>query len=99
MVGEPPSRSKVSETVVGSSPLTVVEGSGAGMRDDYLARLDAHLRWLEQGCERGGMLLVRSVSDDEPAGQLLDLLARLAGAPVDAVMHEGGGESGRGSRR
>ncbi|MCA9683151.1 MAG: DUF58 domain-containing protein [Myxococcales bacterium] len=77
----------------------VVEGSGAGMRDDYLARLDAHLRWLEQGCERGGMLLVRSVSDDEPAGQLLDLLARLAGAPVDAVMHEGGGESGRGSRR
>jgi len=66
-----------------------VEGSGASMRDDYLARLDAHLRWLEGACERGGLLLVRMVSAGEPAGQLLDLLGRLAGAPADAVMHEG----------
>lgn len=64
-----------------------VEGPGADLRERYLDRLHAHLRWLERGCERGGLLLARLVSDEDPAPQLLDILARLAGAPVDAVTH------------
>jgi len=67
-----------------------VEGPGGSLRADYLDKLNAHLRWLEQSCERGGLLLARLLSDREPAPQLLDLLARLAGQPGDAVMREGG---------
>ncbi len=67
-----------------------VEGPGASLREDYLARLAEHLRWLEQGCERGGLLLTRMPSDVDPVAQLLDLLGRLAGQPSDSVMHDGG---------
>ncbi len=67
-----------------------VEGPGASLRDDYLARLGEHLRWLEQGCERGGLLLVRMPSDRDPVAQAIDLLGRLAGQASDAVMHDGG---------
>jgi uncharacterized protein (DUF58 family) len=67
-----------------------VEGPGASMRDEYLERLGAHLRWLEHGCERGGLLLSRMVTDRDPVAQTLDLLGRLAGQPSDAVMHDGG---------
>jgi uncharacterized protein (DUF58 family) len=67
-----------------------VEGPGASLRDEYLERLGAHLRWLEQGCERGGLLLTRMVTDQDPVAQTLDLLGRLAGQASDAVMHDGG---------
>ncbi|NVB36644.1 DUF58 domain-containing protein [Pseudenhygromyxa sp. WMMC2535] len=72
----------------GRRPL--VEGPGASMRDAYLERLGAHLRWLEGSCERGGLLLVRLVSDGDPAGQLIDLLGRLAGAPSEVSLGEEG---------
>jgi uncharacterized protein (DUF58 family) len=67
-----------------------VEGPGASLRDDYLERLDAHLRWLERGCERGGLLLTRSPTDADPVAQVLDLLGRLAGQASDAVSHASG---------
>lgn len=67
-----------------------VEGPGASLRDEYLERLGAHLRWLEHGCERGGLLLSRMVTDHDVVGQTLDLLGRLAGQASDAVMHDGG---------
>ena len=64
-----------------------VEGPGASLREDYLARLDAHLSWLERGCERGGLLLVRTPTDGDPVHQVLDLLGRLAGQASDAIVH------------
>ncbi|PRQ09042.1 DUF58 domain-containing protein [Enhygromyxa salina] len=67
-----------------------LEGPGTSLRAGYLERLHAHLRWLEQSCERGGLLLSRMVTDESPAVQMLDLLARLAGVPSDAVAHDGG---------
>lgn len=67
-----------------------VEGPGASLRDEYLERLGAHLRWLEQSCEHGGLLFSRMVTDRDPVTQVLDLLGRLAGQPSDAVMHDGG---------
>jgi hypothetical protein len=67
-----------------------VEGPGATMRDEYLERLGAHLHWLEHGCERGGLLFSRMLTDRDPVAQTLDLLGRLAGQPSDAVMHDGG---------
>lgn len=67
-----------------------VEGPGASLRDEYLERLGAHLRWLEQGCELGGLLFSRMVTSRDPVAQTLDLLGRLAGQPSDAVMHDGG---------
>ena len=69
-----------------------LEGAGTSLRAGYLERLHAHLRWLEQSCERGGLLLARVVTDEAPAVQLLDLLARLAGVPTDAVEHEREGD-------
>lgn len=65
-----------------------VEGPGASLRADYLARITEHLRWLEHGCERGGLLLTRMPTDGDPVAQLLDLLGRLAGQPSDAVTHD-----------
>lgn len=67
-----------------------VEGPGASLRADYLERLGVHLDWLERGCERGGLLFSRMITDHDPVAQVLDLLARLAGQPSDAVMHDGG---------
>lgn len=67
-----------------------VEGPGASLRDEYLERLGAHLRWLEHSCERGGLLFSRMVTDHDPVAQTLNLLGRLAGQPSDAVMHDGG---------
>jgi uncharacterized protein (DUF58 family) len=68
-----------------------LEGAGTSLRAGYLERLHTHLRWLEQSCERGGLLLARMVTNEDPAAQLLDLLARLAGVPTDAVTHVHGG--------
>ena len=59
-----------------------VEGTGTQIREAYLERLDAHLRWLEQGCERAGVSLARLRTDGDPSAQLLELLARLAGLPA-----------------
>jgi uncharacterized protein (DUF58 family) len=70
-----------------------VEGPGASLRDDYLARLGEHLRWLEHGCELGGLLLTRTPTDVDPVRQLLDLLGRLAGQANDSVAHTNGGAS------
>lgn len=67
-----------------------VEGPGASLRDGYLERLHAHLRWLEHGCERGGLLLARMVSDEDPITSILDLLARFAGA-ADVIAATPGG--------
>jgi uncharacterized protein (DUF58 family) len=71
-----------------------LEGAGASLRAGYLERLHAHLGWLEQSCERGALLLARVVTDEDPTSQLLDLLARLAGVPTDAVVHARGSEGG-----
>lgn len=60
-----------------------IEGPGTALREGYLARLDEHLRWLEQGCERSGLLLARVPCEGDPTQPLLALLARLAGAPVE----------------
>ncbi len=60
-----------------------IEGPGSVLREGYLARLDEHLRWLAQSCEQVGVLLVRVVTKGDPAGPLLELLARLAGVPVE----------------
>ena len=60
-----------------------IEGPGSALREGYLARLDEHLRWLESACEQSGLLLARVVTRGDPTGPLLELLARLAGVPVD----------------
>ncbi|KIG14479.1 putative CONSERVED MEMBRANE PROTEIN [Enhygromyxa salina] len=73
-----------------------IEGAGTRMRAGYLERLHAHLRWLEQSCERGGLLLARVVTDEDPAAQLLELLGRLAGVPTDAVSHDRDQDQDRG---
>jgi uncharacterized protein (DUF58 family) len=67
-----------------------IEGPAARLREGYLERLHAHLRWLERGCERGGLLLSRMCSDEDPVAAVLELLGRLAGVPSDAVTHAGG---------
>lgn len=82
-------RQRVMEFVDPRGRRSIIEGPGASMRDAYLERLDAHLRWLEQGCERGGLLLSRAVSDDDPVGQILGLLARLAGVAGDVLVGAG----------
>ena len=74
-----------------------IEGPGASLRAGYLARLEQHLGWLAQACERGGLLLARVVSDGDPSAQILDLLARLGGSPADAVSHDHPARGGRGS--
>jgi uncharacterized protein (DUF58 family) len=66
-----------------------IEGPAARLREGYLERLQAHLRWLEHGCERGGLLLSRMCSDEDPVAAVLELLGRLAGVPSDAVAHAG----------
>jgi uncharacterized protein (DUF58 family) len=66
-----------------------IEGPESLLREGYLERLHAHLRWLELGCERGGLLLSRMCSDEDPVTAVLELLGRLAGVPSDAVMHTG----------
>jgi uncharacterized protein (DUF58 family) len=66
-----------------------IEGPAARLREGYLERLHAHLRWLEHGCERGGLLLSRMCTDEDPAAAVLELLGRLAGVPSDAVTHAG----------
>lgn len=65
----------------------VIEGAAALLREGYLERLQAHLRWLEHACERGGLLLSRMCSDEDPIAAVLELLGRLAGVPTDAVEH------------
>jgi uncharacterized protein (DUF58 family) len=64
-----------------------IEGPESRLREGYLERLHAHLRWLELGCERGGLLLSRMCSDEDPVAAVLELLGRLAGVPSDAVEH------------
>jgi uncharacterized protein (DUF58 family) len=68
-----------------------IEGPESLLREGYLERLHAHLRWLEHGCERGGLLLSRMCSDEDPVAAVLELLGRLAGVPSDAVMRSEGG--------
>lgn len=70
-----------------------IEGPAARLREGYLERLHAHLRWLELGCERGGLLLSRMCSDEDPVAAVLELLGRLAGVPSDAVAHAQGESS------
>ncbi len=64
-----------------------IEGAASLLREGYLERLQAHLRWLEHGCERGGLLLMRTVTDEDPVAAVLELLGRLAGVASDAVAH------------
>jgi uncharacterized protein (DUF58 family) len=61
-----------------------VEGTGAGLRQRYLARIGAHLRWLEENCESHGVLLERVTTERALAPAFMGLLARLAG-DVDAA--------------
>jgi uncharacterized protein (DUF58 family) len=60
-----------------------VEGPGAAMRDGYLRRLRAHLDALDTGCEARGIVLVRVVTDEPLPRMFVELLARLAGVPVE----------------
>ena len=68
-----------------------VEGSGAGLRQRYLARIATHLSWLDQTCESHGILLERITTDRALAPTFMALLARLAGAPDVAAPHGGPG--------
>ena len=61
-----------------------LEAAAADLRADYLARLRAHLRGLDDACERAGLHLHRVVSDEPLPAALLGLLARLAGAAPPA---------------
>jgi hypothetical protein len=70
----------------GRRPL--IEGPGSALREGYLARLDEHLRWLDHACEHAGLLLARVTTQGDPTGPLLELLARLAGVPVDLASRE-----------
>lgn len=56
-----------------------VEGTGAGLRQRYLARIGAHLQWLDQTCESHGILLERVTTARALAPAFMGLLARLAG--------------------
>ncbi|MFV8752037.1 DUF58 domain-containing protein [Nannocystaceae bacterium ST9] len=65
-----------------------IEGPGSALREGYLGRLDEHLRWLEHACEQVGLLHARVVTQGDPTGPLLELLARLAGVPVEPATRE-----------
>lgn len=67
-----------------------IEGAATLLREGYLERLHAHLRWLEHACERGGLLLARTCTDEDPVAAVLELLRRLAGVASDAVAHTEG---------
>jgi hypothetical protein len=56
-----------------------VEGTGAGLRQRYLARIGAHLQWLDETCESHGILLERVTTTRALAPAFMGLLARLAG--------------------
>ncbi|HWB80837.1 MAG TPA: DUF58 domain-containing protein [Nannocystaceae bacterium] len=56
-----------------------VEGTGAGLRQRYLARIGAHLRWLDETCEAHGILIERISTARALAPAFMGLLARLAG--------------------
>lgn len=57
-----------------------VEGSGATLREGYLARLELYLRAFQQQALRQGILLERVRADEPLAPALLRLLRRLEGA-------------------
>ncbi len=57
-----------------------VEGTGAGLRQRYLARIGAHMRWLDETCESHGILLERITTERALGPAFMGLLGRLAGA-------------------
>jgi uncharacterized protein (DUF58 family) len=62
-----------------------VEGTGAGLRQRYLERIGAHLRWLDQACESHGIMIERITTERSLAPAFMGLLARLAGDSVAAT--------------
>jgi uncharacterized protein (DUF58 family) len=65
-----------------------IEGTGSGLRQRYLERIGAHLRWLEQACESHGILLERITTERALAPTFMGLLARLAGDAEGAATTE-----------
>ncbi|HET6583873.1 MAG TPA: hypothetical protein VFG69_10500, partial [Nannocystaceae bacterium] len=63
-----------------------IEGTGVSLRANYLARLAAHLRGLEQSCEAHGLFYERVLHDAPLAATFMGMLARLAGVPSDMLV-------------
>ncbi|MCA9652465.1 MAG: DUF58 domain-containing protein [Myxococcales bacterium] len=68
-----------------------LEGPGRNLRESYLQRLGEHLGRLDERCEAEGLLLLRMPTGIPVEDAFMQLLARLAGQPVEA---EAGAEVG-----
>lgn len=56
-----------------------LEAPGRSLRDEYLQRLGAHLRGLDDRCEAEGLVLLRVATDKPVEDAFVGLLGRLAG--------------------
>lgn len=56
-----------------------LEAPGRSLRDEYLRRLGAHLRGLDDRCEAEGLVLLRVATDKPVEDAFVGLLGRLAG--------------------
>jgi uncharacterized protein (DUF58 family) len=56
-----------------------LEAPGRSLRDEYLQRLAAHLRQLDDRCEAEGLVLLRVATDQPVEDAFVGLLGRLAG--------------------
>lgn len=56
-----------------------LEAPGRSLRGEYLQRLDAHLRVLDDRCESEGLVLLRVATDQPVEDAFVGLLGRLAG--------------------
>lgn len=56
-----------------------LEAPGRSLRDEYLRRLGAHLRQLDERCEAEGLVLLRVCTDEPVEDAFVGLLGRLAG--------------------
>jgi uncharacterized protein (DUF58 family) len=56
-----------------------LEAPGRGLREEYLQRLEAHLRQLDERCEAEGVVLLRVATDLPVEDAFVSLLGRLAG--------------------
>lgn len=61
-----------------------LEAPGRSLRDEYLRRLGAHLRGLDERCEADGLVLVRVATDQPIEDAFMGLLGRLCGAAGQA---------------
>src|SRR5690606_41679991 len=62
-----------------------LEAPGRSLRDEYLRKLAAHLRRLDERCEAEGLVLVRTTTDEPVEDAFVGLLDRLAGAAGQAT--------------